>query len=196
MTRSYFARLACAGAAAALGLALTGAACAQAAPDAPPPGVKVERRIVMMRMGDGEHSAHMAEHMAKHLRDALQLRPDQDGALKTFLEAMKPPMHKPHEAVESPESLTTPQRLDKALALMDEHVAVMKRHVEAVKAFYAQLSPSQQKAFDALAPEMMHRHMLQMHEHMGDHGGMHGEMHEGPHGDMDGHMPPPPPPGH
>jgi|688.fasta_scaffold290131_2 protein CpxP len=190
MTRSYFARLACAGAAAALSLGLAGAACAQAAPDAPPPGAKVERRIVMMRMGDGEHSAHMAEHMAKHLRDALQLRPDQDGALKVFLEAMKPPMHKPHEAMESHEALTTPQRLDRAMAKMNEHLEVMKQHVAAVKTFYAQLSPSQQKAFDALSPEMMHRHMMQMHEHMGMPGGMNGEM-----GPMGEHAPPPPPHG-
>lgn len=190
MTRSYFARLAFAGAAAALSLGLTGAARAQAAPDAPPPP-KGEHHM-MMRAHEGEH----AEHMAKHLRDALQLRPDQDGALKTFLEAMKPPMHKPHEAMEKHEALTTPQRLDRAMAKMNEHVEMMRRHVEAVKAFYAQLSPSQQKAFDALAPEMMHHHMMQMHEHMGMHMGMHGEMHEGPHGDMDGHMPPPPPPGH
>ncbi|MEW6596812.1 MAG: Spy/CpxP family protein refolding chaperone [Pseudomonadota bacterium] len=182
MTRSYFARLACAGAAAALSLGLTSAAMAQAAPDAPPPP-KGEHHM-MMRMQDGEH----AEHMAKHLRDVLQLRPDQDGALKAFLEAMKPPMHKPHEEMEKHEALTTPQRLDKAMAMMNEHLEVMKQHVAAVKTFYAQLSPSQQKAFDALAPEMMHRHMMQMHEHMGMPGGMHGDM-----GPMGEHAPPPPP---
>ena len=77
---------------------------------------------------------------------------------------------------------------DKAMAMMNEHLEVMKQHVAAVKTFYAQLSPSQQKAFDALAPEMMHRHMMQMHEHMGMPGGMHGDM-----GPMGEHAPPPPP---
>jgi TRAP-type C4-dicarboxylate transport system substrate-binding protein len=44
------------------------------------------------------------------------------------------------------------------LARADERHTRMVAHVAAVKQFYAQLSPSQQKAFDAMAPMMMHRH--------------------------------------
>lgn len=176
MSRTSPLLLAGASLAMAFGLAATGMAQAQAASDAPPPPMGGH----MMHMHEGER----AEHMAKHLRDALQLRPDQDGALKTFLEAMKP-MHKPHEAMEKHEALSTPEHLDRALAEAEEHLAMMKAHVAAVKSFYAQLSPSQQKAFDALAPEMMHHHMMQMHEHMGMHGPM------GPTEGGEGHMPPP-----
>ncbi len=61
------------------------------------------------------------------------------------------------------------------------HIDAMRAHMaaaaEATRRFYAQLTPSQQKAFDELAPMMMH--------HMGDHGGDHGGM-MGHHHDDDG----------
>lgn len=51
-------------------------------------------------------------------------------------------------------SLTTPQRLDRMVKAMSERMARrqadMQAHVVAVKQFYAALTPSQQKAFDAL----------------------------------------------
>ena len=104
--------------------------------------------------------------MAEHLRAALQLQPSQDAALNGFLDAMKP-----HGGMEHPgmhgqmQALTTPERLDKMLAHADARHTEMVAHVAAVKQFYAQLSPSQQKAFDAMGPMMMHRH-----GGMGDHG--------------------------
>ena len=125
------------------------------------------------------------EAQAQHLRDVLQLRPDQEGALQAFLKAMEPPKDMP-PMPDMDKPMTTPQHLDFMLAMMDRHRAEMLRHIAAVKAFYAQLSPSQQKAFDALHEEMM--------------GGMGGDririMRRGPHSDGDGDMgPPPPPPG-
>ena len=45
---------------------------------------------------------------------------------------------------------------------MAEHQAAFKKRHDAIRAFYGQLTPSQQKAFDAL------------HEGMGGMGGMHG----------------------
>jgi hypothetical protein len=47
-------------------------------------------------------------------------------------------------------SLTTPQRLDRAQARMAERQQQFARRAEATKRFYAQLSPAQQRAFDAL----------------------------------------------
>jgi len=111
----------------------------------------------------------MRAHMAEHLRAALQLQPSQDAALNAFLDAMKPPAgldhHDGHGGPGEDQGLTTPQRLDKMLAHADEHHARMVAHVAAVKQFYAQLTPSQQKAFDAMSPMMMHRR-----GGMGDHG--------------------------
>lgn len=132
----------------AAALSLTaGASLAQPAP-APAPGA---HQHMMMR----EHMdpAQMAERHAQHLRDALQLRPDQEPALKALIAAMQPPpgamdrMRGEHEAMGK---LTTPQRLDRMQAMMAEHQSRFAQHADAIKRFYAQLSPTQQKAFDAM----------------------------------------------
>lgn len=132
--------------------------------------------------------AARAAHMAQHLRDALQLQPSQEPALDALLASMKPPeggpggmMHHDHD-MGADAGLTTPQRLDKMLARMDEMHARFAQHAAAVKAFYAQLSPSQQKAFDAMAPMMMMHGMG--HHHMGPGGMMGGP--RGPHPDGGG----------
>ena len=151
------------------GLALPiGFATATLAQDHPPaPGGD----HMMMRHGDDDPAARAAraERHAQHLRDALQLRPDQEPALHALLDSMKPPGgdHDEHGEGMGHEhgegaNLSTPQRLDKMLAHMDEMRAHMAAHADAVKRFYAQLSPAQQKAFDAMGPMMMH----------GGHGGM------------------------
>jgi hypothetical protein len=93
------------------------------------------------------------EARAQHLRDVLQLRPDQDSALKAYLAATAPkdwdrdPPRK--EDVDGPpRTPTTLERLDRET----EHLARAKARIDATRAFYAALSPSQQKAFDALGP--------------------------------------------
>jgi hypothetical protein len=142
----------------ALPLVIAGASLADPAPP-PAPAPPHEMRMHM-------DPAAMAEKHAQHLRDVLQLRPDQEGALKALVESMKPPAAEPMgRGPDEDAGLTTPQRLDRMLAHMDEARAMMARHAEAVKRFYAQLSPGQQKAFDALHHGMG----------MGMHGpGMHG----------------------
>jgi hypothetical protein len=56
-------------------------------------------------------------------------------------------------------ALTTPQRLDRMVMKMAERAArrqaELQAHVAAIKQFYAALTPSQQKAFDALHGGMM-----------------------------------------
>ena len=126
---------------------------------------KVERKVVVMRGGPGGHEGHggpMAGHRdpearAQHLRDMLQLRPEQEPALKTFLEATKPDVHKfemKHDKAagpaEKPKMLTTPERLDHQAKMMAEHQAAFQKRAAATRAFYGQLSPSQQKVFDTL----------------------------------------------
>ena len=54
---------------------------------------------------------------------------------------------------------TTPERLARSEKRMAEHQAAMRKRNDAIRAFYGQLSPSQQKAFDALhmgMPGMRH----------------------------------------
>ncbi|MDP3852187.1 Spy/CpxP family protein refolding chaperone [Phenylobacterium sp.] len=107
---------------------------------------------------DGMRHADPAERAARraeHLRAALQLRPDQEAALKAFLGAHQPPAGergKFRERRGEMAQMTTPQRLDAQKARMAEHQARFEQHAAATKRFYAQLSPAQQKAFDALGP--------------------------------------------
>jgi hypothetical protein len=149
--------------------AVTGSAIAQPAPP-PPPAADAA----------GPHHHHfdpakMREHMAEHLRAVLQLQPGQDAALSAFLDAMKPPegMHHDHDMA-AQQDLTTPERLDKMAARMDEHRARFNQVAAATRQFYAQLTPAQQKAFDSLP-----------FGHKG--GGEGGRWGHGQHGGMGGH---------
>ena len=94
---------------------------------------------------------------ADHMRTILQLRPEQEPALKAFLDATRPPEHKmggrpdmDGKPPEPPKRLTTPERLDREAAMMAEHQAAFQKRAAATRAFYGQLSPSQQKVFDTL----------------------------------------------
>jgi protein CpxP len=91
------------------------------------------------------------------LKAVLKLTAAQEGAWTTYTAAMKPPVGmmgtRPDRA--EMEKLTTPERIDKMKALhtqrMTDMNAVMEKHGEATKAFYATLTPEQQKVFDANA---------------------------------------------
>ncbi len=87
------------------------------------------------------------------LRRALSLSPAQEGALQAFVAAMAP---RPGEA-DPPRResgrhgpMTTPERLDRLLARMDQVRARLSDRVAATKTFYAQLTADQQRAFDAM----------------------------------------------
>ncbi len=115
------------------------------------------------------------ERRAHRLHDLLQIRSDQEPAFQAFLADMKPPMrdHKDWatEAVDRKDlaGLTTPERLDRTQTLMTQRVAerqaAFARRADAIKKFYAVLTPEQKRAFDAL------------HEHAG--GGERGMGHRG-----------------
>ncbi|HWA60305.1 MAG TPA: Spy/CpxP family protein refolding chaperone [Caulobacteraceae bacterium] len=165
-----------------------------------PPGHGEHGDMMYMRHDDPADQARRAERHAQHLRDALQLRPDQEPALQALIASMKPPegmAEHMRAGREEDERLTTPQRLDRMLAHLDEMRAHMAAHAEAVKRFYAQLTPAQQKAFDEIGPGM-HRHMMMRMGGPGHMGGMGGggerHMMIMRHGDDDGPEPPPPPP--
>ena len=104
-----------------------------------------------MMMG---HHRFDPEAHAQHLRDVLQLRADQDGALKAYLAATAPMDHDRMEHADHksgdapPKRLTTPERLDRET----EHLTQAKARIDATRAFYTALSPSQKKAFDTLGP--------------------------------------------
>jgi len=129
--------------------------------------------------------AHMEAH-AKAMHDILAIRPDQEAAWQAFTASMVPPHHPDmdHHGEGHGMAMTTPERLDHMAAKMAEHQAAFQRHAEAVKRFYAVLSPQQQKAFDAMSAMMTH--------HMGQ-GGRMGHLGMGMgHGGHDGPLPPAP----
>lgn len=105
--------------------------------------------------GNGAPPPAAPTSQAERLRLALGLRPDQDGALQAFIQAIAPPpgvMERMRQQEESAASLPTPRRLDMMLAGMDEMRAITVARIAATRRFYAQLTPAQQRAFDALQP--------------------------------------------
>jgi protein CpxP len=139
-------RIAALCAAVAVGAGLSSAAWAQTEPHRPPPEFRAMRE------------AHERQR-AQDLRTILRLRPDQEAALSAFLQSHKPPMP-PHErGGPLGGALTTPQRLDEESRRETEHAQRRQRRTDAVRAFYAALSPDQRPVFDALMRiEGGHRH--------------------------------------
>ena len=191
--------------AAAIGLSLCGVAAGYAqdsagAPAAVPAAQHKHWDPAAMK---AHTEARRAEHI-KFLHDALTIRPDQEAAFQAFAATLghhgdhKGGMHhgmghgmgaggdRAQAGAAPRESLTTPERLDRMQKRMAERQAHFQQHADAVKAFYAALSPEQQHTFDAL---------MKMHGRHGGRGergghGMHGGMHPGM-GGREGAAPPP-----
>lgn len=102
--------------------------------------------------------AQMAKRQAE-MKAKLKVTPAQEGAWTAFTTAMQPPTRtmggeRPMAAQHAElDKLTTPERIDRMRTLrtqrMTEMNAEMDKRGEATKAFYAALSPEQQKTFDA-----------------------------------------------
>jgi hypothetical protein len=111
----------------------------------------IERRAMRVyRQDDHGHAMRMGR--SEHLSDILQLRPDQEPALKAFLDATRHDGgHRDHMVkFERDAERTTLQRLDDMQARLAEQQAETNRKIAAIKTFYGQLDASQKKAFDAM----------------------------------------------
>lgn len=105
--------------------------------------------------------AKRGEHRARHLaalKESLKLTPAQESAWNAFTQTRQPVMQQngfDRQARQAKHDefakLTTPQRLDKMLAMSEQRRARMVERAEAVKSFYVQLTPEQQSVFDAKA---------------------------------------------
>ncbi len=85
------------------------------------------------------------------LHDALRLTPAQEDAWRAYQAAIAPDpaaQARHQAAISMMASLPTPRRVDLIDAEMQQNVQTIRRQGEAVKTFYAALSPSQQKIFD------------------------------------------------
>jgi protein CpxP len=99
------------------------------------------------------HAAHREQRRAQreaNLKQILQITPAQEGAWNTWTAARRAgsPARLDRDELAR---LSTPERLDRMRALRVARGTEMDRRAEATKAFYATLSPSQQKAFDVLS---------------------------------------------
>jgi hypothetical protein len=138
---------------AAIGLSAAAPSFAQRAPTAAPTGAP---GAPTGRTWQRPDPAQRAERRAERLRAVLQLRPDQEPALRTLVAAMQPTAEqRERREAERTEmrNLPTPQRLDRMQARSAERQARFAQRAEAIKRFYAQLTPAQQRAFDALPME-------------------------------------------
>ncbi|MFY7907096.1 MAG: Spy/CpxP family protein refolding chaperone [Burkholderiaceae bacterium] len=108
--------------------------------------------------GDGPRAekmqARMGEHFAKRqadLKSKLQLTADQEAAWVAFSAAMAPPdlSTLPRMNPGEMQSLTTPQRMEKMQAMKAQRDGQMAKRHDAIRVFYAALTPEQQKTFDA-----------------------------------------------
>lgn len=134
-----------------------------------------ERRAQRMERMAQRHAEHQTQ-----LKSALKLSAAQEAAWNAYVAgtAPNPPANAPGMAREDWSKLTTPQRLDKMQALRAERDAAMAKRIEAVKTFYATLSPEQQKVFDTHAHGGFQRAGMKGEHRMGGqggHGGHHGK---------------------
>jgi len=110
--------------------------------------------------------ARRAEHLSG-LKEKLKLAPEQESAWNAFASASQPGMHRmggDRQAMRAEFArLSTPERVDRMLARSEARRARMAGRAEAIKAFYAQLTPAQQQVFDAEA--MPGRHRAQHRHH-------------------------------
>jgi periplasmic protein CpxP/Spy len=99
----------------------------------------------------GPHGAKSAEHMAKRqaaLHEKLSLTPSQEAAWKSF--ANKVQVTAPVKREAAPvATMTAPQRADRMAAFLQSAQQQAATRAQAVKEFYAVLSPEQQKIFDS-----------------------------------------------
>ena len=80
-----------------------------------------------------------------------QTQPGAGGAWNQFSAAMQPPAPDARSSRADFARLSTPERIDLMQKRADRRHARMKQRGDATKAFYAQLTPEQQKSFDSRA---------------------------------------------
>ena len=105
-------------------------------------------------------SAASAQSRTSQLHDALKLTPAQEPTWRAFLAASSPSPQAEAQAQATARlapSLPTPRRLALIRSQMQADLSAFERTAQAVNAFYAQLTPAQQAAFDlqtrAAAPQ-------------------------------------------
>ena len=87
----------------------------------------------------------------QRLHSDLQLSPSQEGAWTTYQQSLQidpQDYARQRDAQNRMPSLTGPARMDLAISMAEQNLDGMRQRGDALKAFYATLSPQQQKTFD------------------------------------------------
>jgi hypothetical protein len=95
--------------------------------------------------------AHAQTTQLSSLHDALHLTDAQENGWRAYTAAIRPDagaQARHREAGRLMVTLATPRRVDLINAEMEEDAMAVRRQGEAVKAFYASLTPDQQRTFD------------------------------------------------
>lgn len=128
----------------------------------------------------GRRAAHHEQRQAL-FKAQLKLTTEQEAAWSSFMAAMQTlGVHSTggHPGPMEMAQLTTPERLDAMQAVHAKHMgemgAAMAARSEAVKTFYAVLSPDQQKVFDAISLQSFGLLMHGAGRAQGHHAGHHG----------------------
>lgn len=138
-----------------LGLAgmITAGLSAQAAePAAAKKGVPAGYGMPCHEMDGHWMAQHWAERRAaRHqaLHDKLKLNAEQEEAWKALTTAHQPPGTAQRPNWAEFEKLTAPERMEKMLEHMKQRQERMTTGLQALKTFYAKLTPEQQKIFDS-----------------------------------------------
>jgi protein CpxP len=158
-----------------MGLSMAGAAYAQQAPTKRGEGMDRAKMVEKMQ----EKRKESMEKHRTHFHDALKLTPAQEPAWKTFTEATKKPEQKAKQDRKAIEAMSAPARMEMMLNHSQERMAMMQKHLAAVKTFYAVLTPEQQKTFDKMSMRMQkqRKHMREKRQGMQKMQQMHQKMH-------------------
>lgn len=114
-------------------------------PMAMDPAQRAERQQQMQQRHAQRHAARLDQ-----LKAELKLTPAQEPAWLAFAARTEPtPRQGAAAKAQDLSQMTTPQRLEALQAQHAERGAELAQRIEATKSFYAQLSPEQQKSFDA-----------------------------------------------
>lgn len=103
------------------------------------------------RMSGHDHHERHAKHMEQHhkmLHEALKLTAEQEPGWKKLIDSEQPMQTPDTVKREDWSKLSVPQRAEKKLEHSKLRQEQMSQHVTALKAFYATLTPEQQKTFE------------------------------------------------
>ena len=150
----------------ALSLATSAGAFAQQVNSGSSPSPERAKKMEQMQQ---RMQAGMEKHRMQ-LHDKLKLTAQQEPAWKAFTDATSPQhagmQHEPKGDRQAMVNLSAPAMMEKMLERSKERMARQQQHLDALKTFYAALTPEQQKILDDNHRRMHHGMKMRMHEGM------------------------------